>query len=72
MGWMMEKIVRLYQLVLSPVVYSLGGGCRFYPSCSCYSRDAYKKHGFMKGSLLTLGRILRCNPFSAGGIDPVR
>lgn len=45
--------------------------CRFHPTCSEYALDALKKHGFFKGSALTLWRILRCNPFSAGGWDPV-
>ncbi|MBM76027.1 MAG: membrane protein insertion efficiency factor YidD [Proteobacteria bacterium] len=45
--------------------------CRFNPTCSNYGLQAYKVHGFGKGSFLTLWRILRCNPFSQGGYDPV-
>ncbi len=45
--------------------------CRFSPSCSAYALEAYQKRGFFVGSLLTLLRILRCQPFCAGGWDPV-
>jgi hypothetical protein len=46
--------------------------CRFSPTCSEYALEVLKKHGFFKGSALALWRILRCNPFSAGGRDPVQ
>ena len=46
--------------------------CRFHPTCSEYALEALKKHGFFKGSARSLWRILRCNPFSAGGWDPVQ
>ena len=45
--------------------------CPYYPTCSCYGLEAIKKHGALKGSLLAGWRILRCNPFSKGGYDPV-
>ena len=45
--------------------------CRFYPSCSQYALDALNKYGAIKGSFLTIYRILRCNPFCQGGYDPV-
>ncbi len=45
--------------------------CRFHPTCSDYALEALKKRGFFKGSTLAAWRILRCNPFSAGGFDPV-
>ncbi|MBL7068618.1 MAG: membrane protein insertion efficiency factor YidD [Candidatus Omnitrophica bacterium] len=45
--------------------------CRFYPTCSNYTYHAIEKKGFMRGSLLSLKRILRCHPFSKGGYDPV-
>lgn len=61
-------LVRGYQLTLS---YWLGRQCRFEPSCSYYSIEAYKKHGGIIGSWLTLKRLLRCHPFSKGGIDNV-
>jgi putative membrane protein insertion efficiency factor len=49
----------------------LGGQCRFYPSCSHYAEEAVRVHGAVRGSALTAWRILRCNPFGSGGIEPV-
>ena len=48
------------------------GTCRFFPTCSEYARQAIKKYGLIKGSWLGFKRILRCHPWSQGGIDPVR
>ena len=62
------RIVRLYQLTLSPL---LGNNCRFYPSCSHYAVEAIETHGSGRGSILALQRILRCHPWHEGGIDPV-
>jgi len=45
--------------------------CRFRPTCSAYSREAIQRYGLPKGAVLAAGRILRCNPFAAGGYDPV-
>ena len=45
--------------------------CRFTPTCSAYALEAYSKRGFIVGTILTVWRILRCNPFCAGGYDPV-
>jgi putative membrane protein insertion efficiency factor len=45
--------------------------CRYYPTCSCYAIEAIETHGALKGGLLAAWRVLRCNPFSAGGYDPV-
>jgi len=67
-------VVRLYQLIVSPVLHVLCGpsfGCRFQPTCSCYASDALRHHGFFKGSWLSLRRILRCHPWNPGGYDPV-
>ena len=61
-------IVRLYQIFLSPL---LGSNCRFRPSCSQYAIEALNKHGAFRGSYLAVRRILRCQPFHAGGYDPV-
>ncbi len=61
-------LVRGYQLVLSPLV---GQHCRFVPTCSCYSIEALEKHGALRGSWLTIRRLLRCHPFHPGGLDPV-
>lgn len=62
-------IIRFYQQYLS----ALKGGptCRFVPTCSAYAIEAITKYGALKGSAFALWRILRCNPFSKGGYDPV-
>lgn len=60
------KFIKIYQKVLSPF---LGNNCRYYPSCSEYSIQAVEKYGVLKGILKSIWRILRCNPFSKGGID---
>ncbi len=60
--------VRAYQVVLSPL---FTGCCRFEPSCSNYAIEALKVHGAIKGTLLTMGRLLRCRPFGGYGYDPV-
>jgi putative membrane protein insertion efficiency factor len=49
----------------------LGGQCRFYPSCSVYAEEAIRARGAVRGSMLALWRLLRCNPFGKGGLDPV-
>jgi putative membrane protein insertion efficiency factor len=59
--------VRVYQYLISPL---LGQRCRFYPSCSNYFIEAVRKHGAVRGSLRGVWRILRCNPWNPGGIDP--
>jgi putative membrane protein insertion efficiency factor len=64
MGW----TIRAYQLLLSPV---LPGACRFYPSCSEYTREAIQLHGPVAGSFLALKRIFRCHPWGESGVDPV-
>lgn len=61
-------MVKLYQACLSPL---LGGQCRFYPTCSHYFTEAVRTHGAIRGGLMGLWRILRCNPLSKGGYDPV-
>ncbi|MBR4903982.1 MAG: membrane protein insertion efficiency factor YidD [Selenomonadaceae bacterium] len=62
------SLVKFYQKWLSPLKPSC---CRFVPTCSNYAIDALKKYGWAHGGLLTLKRILRCNPFCKGGYDPV-
>ena len=63
------KLVQFYRKYLSPLKgYS---SCKFYPTCSTYAIEALEIHGAIKGSLLAIWRILRCNPFSKGGYDPV-
>ncbi len=66
MGKLAVLLIRLYQKFLSP---AFPGTCRFHPTCSEYAVMAIEKYGLFKGSLKSLWRILRCNPFSKGGID---
>jgi putative membrane protein insertion efficiency factor len=61
--------IRAYQLLLSPL---LPPSCRFTPTCSEYTRQAIERYGFRRGAYMGVRRILRCNPFHAGGYDPVR
>ena len=61
-------LVRLYQVTLSPL---LGKNCRYIPTCSQYMIGAIQIHGPVRGTWLGIRRILRCNPFSKGGFDPV-
>ncbi len=63
------KGVDFYQKYISPIK---GPTCRFYPTCSCYSKEALKKYGAIKGTYLTIKRILKCHPFNKGGYDPLR
>jgi putative membrane protein insertion efficiency factor len=60
--------IRIYQRVLSPLI---GPRCRYYPSCSEYAAQAIGRFGILRGLVLAGWRLLRCNPWSAGGIDPV-
>ncbi|MDC8015146.1 membrane protein insertion efficiency factor YidD [Tahibacter soli] len=60
--------LKLYKRLLSPL---LGARCRYHPSCGDYARIAVARHGALRGGLLAGWRLLRCNPASAGGIDPV-
>ena len=63
------KLIRFYQISLSP--YISHGCCKYIPTCSQYAIEAIEKHGVLYGGALSLWRILRCNPFSDGGYDPV-
>lgn len=60
--------IKFYQRFISPM---FPAKCRFYPSCSQYAIEAIDTHGSLKGSWLSLKRILKCHPFSEGGFDPV-
>ena len=60
--------IRVYQYAISPL---LGQRCRYYPSCSNYAVAALREHGAVRGLGLASWRLLRCNPFSNGGYDPV-
>jgi putative membrane protein insertion efficiency factor len=61
-------LIRFYKRTISP---TLPPGCRYLPTCSDYGHEAIDRHGVLKGVALTAWRLLRCNPFSRGGIDPV-
>ncbi|PZR53157.1 membrane protein insertion efficiency factor YidD [Xylanimonas oleitrophica] len=61
-------IIRVYQVVVSPMT---GPTCKYYPSCSHYAVQALRTHGALRGTGLALWRILRCNPWSLGGVDDV-
>jgi uncharacterized protein len=60
--------IRLYQRLLSP---AFGQRCKYYPSCSQYAVQAIDRFGILRGLVLAVWRLLRCNPFSHGGLDPV-
>ena len=62
-------LVRGYQWVLSPL---LGDRCKYHPTCSQYAIDALHEHGAARGTVLAVWRVLRCNPWSAGGVDHAR
>jgi hypothetical protein len=61
-------LIKCYQKYLSPMKRTK---CPYIPTCSQYGLEAIQKYGAVKGSILALWRILRCNPFSKGGYDPV-
>ncbi|RJR26951.1 membrane protein insertion efficiency factor YidD [candidate division WWE3 bacterium] len=63
-------LIKLYKKFLSPVNFGIHT-CRFVPSCSDYTYEAIEKYGVLKGSIMGGYRILRCNPLSEGGFDPV-
>ena len=61
-------IINLYRKLISPLKPPC---CKYYPTCSTYAMQAIEKHGAVKGTLLAAWRLLRCNPWSLGGIDQV-
>lgn len=68
MNRVLIALIRVYQYTLSPM---LGPRCKYYPSCSNYAIEALRTHGVLRGLALAAWRLLRCNPFSLGGLDPV-
>ena len=66
------KIIEFYQKNISQCIGRLGIHCKYEPTCSEYTRQAIEKYGSIKGSFLGIKRILRCNPFSKGGYDPLK
>jgi putative membrane protein insertion efficiency factor len=67
-AWVLLLLVRFYIAFLSPF---FGGACRFHPSCSNYAAEAIARHGARRGATLAARRLIRCNPFTKGGFDPV-
>ena len=67
MKYILIGIIKVYQMI----PFSSHGMCKFYPSCSNYAIEAINIHGCVKGTILSIKRILRCNPKSVGGFDPV-
>lgn len=65
------KIIEWYQKCLSPRLAHNGINCKYYPTCSEYTKQAINKYGCIIGTLKGLVRILKCNPFSKGGYDPL-
>jgi putative membrane protein insertion efficiency factor len=68
MKYLAMGLIRLYQKTLSPILLP---ACRFTPTCSHYSYEAFKRFGFVKGAWLSVKRVSRCHPFNPGGHDPV-
>lgn len=76
----MKKIIRfinkiwfcLYKRTISKVLEFFGYRCKFYPTCSEYTKQAIDKYGIIKGIFLGIKRIVKCNPFSKGGYDPLK
>ena len=65
-------LIDTYKKLISPIFHFLGFNCKFYPTCSEYMKQAISKYGILKGSFLGIYRVIRCNPFSKGGYDPVK
>lgn len=63
-------LIKIYIKYISP--FKLKPACRFYPTCSRYAIESLKKYGVIKGSIYSIWRVLRCNPFNKGGVDLVK
>ncbi|MBE6048829.1 MAG: membrane protein insertion efficiency factor YidD [Clostridium sp.] len=63
------KLIKFYRIYISPMTPPR---CKYTPTCSQYAIEAIEKYGVLKGGIMSLWRILRCNPFSKGGFDPVK
>ena len=68
MKYILISIIKLYQ----KIPFRVHGACKYIPTCSNYGIEAINEYGSIKGTYLTIKRILRCNPFSKGGYDPVK
>lgn len=65
------QLINLYKIFFSNIFGRYVSGCKFYPSCSEYSKEAFEKHSFLKAFIMTIWRIARCNPLTRGGYDPI-
>ena len=65
-------LIKLYKKYISHFLELLGIKCKYYPSCSEYTKQAIEKYGAIKGSFYGFKRIIKCNPFSKGGYDPLK
>jgi putative membrane protein insertion efficiency factor len=68
MAFFAELLIKAYKYSISP---ALPHSCRFYPSCSEYALEAFRRYGFLRGCRLSLRRLIRCHPLHAGGYDPI-
>jgi len=66
------KLIEMYQKHISKWLESKNINCKFYPTCSEYTKQAIQKYGATKGIIIGIYRIIRCNPFSKGGYDPLK
>ena len=64
--------IKLYKKFISPIFKMMGIECKYYPTCSEYMVQAIEKYGVFKGGILGFKRLLKCNPFSKGGYDPLK
>ncbi len=69
MAKLIAKVLDFYKMFISPIIPH---HCKYYPTCSVYTKQAILKYGVWKGGIMSTWRILRCNPFSKGGYDPVK
>lgn len=65
-------LILIYKKTVSPIFENMGIRCKYYPSCSEYTKQAIEKYGVLRGWFLGIKRIIRCNPFSKGGYDPLK
>lgn len=65
-------MIKIYKMLFSPIFHMFGSECKFYPTCSEYAKQAIEKYGVIRGCLLSIKRIFKCNPFSKGGYDPLK
>lgn len=65
-------LIKIYQKYISPINKQHNIRCKYFPTCSEYTKQAIEKYGALKGSFLGIKRIIKCNPFSKGGYDPLK